>query len=173
MKMHRGPKERHPHLKRGLPALAMLASPSALYAQSCALCYQSAAHSGAHFIQALKHGILILLFPPLCIGTGIAIMAYRKRNQHADFFFKQKTAYEILCPTAVNVSVDPPQTLNGFSASSTRVSVFPRSSRESSVRSEEHTSELQSRRDLVCRLLLEKKKTKNQNIYSTNDINYE
>src|SRR5690349_22215474 len=27
-------------------------------------------------------------------------------------------------------------------------------------RSEEHTSELQSRRDLVCRLLLEKKKTK-------------
>src|SRR5690349_23654509 len=28
------------------------------------------------------------------------------------------------------------------------------------VRSEEHTSELQSRRDLVCRLLLEKKKQK-------------
>src|SRR5438874_7087694 len=27
------------------------------------------------------------------------------------------------------------------------------------LRSEEHTSELQSRRDLVCRLLLEKKKT--------------
>src|SRR5438874_8953461 len=31
------------------------------------------------------------------------------------------------------------------------------------VRSEEHTSELQSRRDLVCRLLLEKKK---KNIYT-------
>src|SRR5690349_23944498 len=30
--------------------------------------------------------------------------------------------------------------------------------REQSDRSEEHTSELQSRRDLVCRLLLEKKK---------------
>src|SRR5215469_18972640 len=30
----------------------------------------------------------------------------------------------------------------------------------SSARSEEHTSELQSRRDLVCRLLLEKKKKK-------------
>src|SRR5690349_23928311 len=29
-------------------------------------------------------------------------------------------------------------------------------------RSEEHTSELQSRRDLVCRLLLEKKKTTSQ-----------
>src|SRR5690349_23473254 len=31
------------------------------------------------------------------------------------------------------------------------------------IRSEEHTSELQSRRDLVCRLLLEKKKKKEQN----------
>src|SRR5690349_22914893 len=31
------------------------------------------------------------------------------------------------------------------------------------ARSEEHTSELQSRRDLVCRLLLEKKKTSNTN----------
>src|SRR5690349_23672464 len=31
------------------------------------------------------------------------------------------------------------------------------------ARSEEHTSELQSRRDLVCRLLLEKKKKKKKN----------
>src|SRR5262245_64124740 len=31
---------------------------------------------------------------------------------------------------------------------------------EQSIRSEEHTSELQSLRHLVCRLLLEKKKTK-------------
>src|SRR5690349_23501922 len=30
--------------------------------------------------------------------------------------------------------------------------------RDARIRSEEHTSELQSRRDLVCRLLLEKKK---------------
>src|SRR5437588_9701099 len=34
--------------------------------------------------------------------------------------------------------------------------------RESSMRSEEHTSELQSHSDLVCRLLLEKKKTHKQ-----------
>src|SRR5690349_23018080 len=32
------------------------------------------------------------------------------------------------------------------------------------LRSEEHTSELQSRRDLVCRLLLEKKKKKKKQI---------
>ena len=31
-------------------------------------------------------------------------------------------------------------------------------------RSEEHTSELQSRRNIVCRLLLEKKKEKNKDI---------
>src|SRR5690349_24192117 len=37
-----------------------------------------------------------------------------------------------------------------------------------SQRSEEHTSELQSRRDLVCRLLLEKKKKKKEQL---NDYN--
>src|SRR5690349_24248542 len=36
-------------------------------------------------------------------------------------------------------------------------------------RSEEHTSELQSRRDLVCRLLLEKKKKKT---YPYSDMQY-
>src|SRR5438874_5323002 len=34
--------------------------------------------------------------------------------------------------------------------------------RSDNTRSEEHTSELQSRRDLVCRLLLEKKKSKKE-----------
>src|SRR5204863_8576761 len=38
---------------------------------------------------------------------------------------------------------------------------------ERDVRSEEHTSELQSRRDLVCRLLLEKKKKKKKNVTDT------
>src|SRR5690606_41793787 len=40
---------------------------------------------------------------------------------------------------------------------------FP-SRRNRPYRSEEHTSELQSRENLVCRLLLEKKKKKNQQI---------
>src|SRR6266496_5921214 len=41
----------------------------------------------------------------------------------------------------------------------------PRSSARCSCsgRSEEHTSELQSRREIVCRLLLEKKKQKHKN----------
>src|SRR3712207_8328110 len=39
------------------------------------------------------------------------------------------------------------------------VTVTPETLRSSMARSEEHTSELQSRQYLVCRLLLEKKKT--------------
>src|SRR2546422_7485202 len=38
-----------------------------------------------------------------------------------------------------------------------------------SIRSEEHTSELQSRLHLVCRLLLEKKKKKNKTEYMSNE----
>src|SRR5437588_5697218 len=38
-------------------------------------------------------------------------------------------------------------------------------------RSEEHTSELQSHSDLVCRLLLEKKKTKNMDKLTTVIVN--
>src|SRR5437773_2860542 len=36
------------------------------------------------------------------------------------------------------------------------------------IRSEEHTSELQSHHDLVCRLLLEKKKKKTHTIHTIN-----
>src|SRR2546428_5787911 len=39
-------------------------------------------------------------------------------------------------------------------------------------RSEEHTSELQSRSDLVCRLLLEKKKKKNNTFHCLHTITY-
>src|SRR5690349_22883454 len=40
---------------------------------------------------------------------------------------------------------------------------------KNTIRSEEHTSELQSRRDLVCRLLLEKKKKKTRSYFTLND----
>src|SRR3712207_7470078 len=46
------------------------------------------------------------------------------------------------------------QTLNGFQP----FVAFPLGARDHGLRSEEHTSELQSRQYLVCRLLLEKKK---------------
>src|SRR5215471_7968019 len=48
----------------------------------------------------------------------------------------------------------------------------PRSPPSMTGRSEEHTSELQSRRDLVCRLLLEKKKKQTYHaIYQKNKKN--
>jgi hypothetical protein len=68
-------------LKRSVAVFVALASPAVLHAQSCALCYQDAANAGANFIQALKHGILVLLFPPLLIGITVVIVAYRKRYQ--------------------------------------------------------------------------------------------
>src|SRR5437899_5107669 len=52
-----------------------------------------------------------------------------------------------------------------------KVTNFPRfiRARPAGRRSEEHTSELQSLRHLVCRLLLEKKKkTKNTNLHKEN-----
>src|SRR5690349_22577572 len=43
---------------------------------------------------------------------------------------------------------------------------------QSECRSEEHTSELQSRRDLVCRLLLEKKNKSKNNALNSSIINH-
>jgi hypothetical protein len=66
---------------RAVAALLVLASPAALYAQSCAMCYQSAAASGQRSIHALKLGILILMVPPLLITAGVTYLAYRKRDE--------------------------------------------------------------------------------------------
>jgi hypothetical protein len=68
-------------LKRGTVLLGALAVPALAQAQSCALCYTQAAGAGQRFIAALRSGILILMIPPMAISIGIAIMAYRKRNQ--------------------------------------------------------------------------------------------
>jgi hypothetical protein len=70
---------RSPYM-RAAAAVAVLLGPSALFAQGCALCYQGAA-SGAQFIQALRHGILIMFSPPILIMGAIFYAAYRKRNQ--------------------------------------------------------------------------------------------
>src|SRR5690349_22323176 len=48
-----------------------------------------------------------------------------------------------------------------------KVIFIPTPHKGAEMRSEEHTSELQSRRDLVCRLLLEKKKKKKTYTQST------
>src|SRR5690349_22619553 len=69
--------------------------------------------------------------------------------------------YTLSLHDALPISQDrpppPPASIRFYDAR--RQAARPRTGPRS-TRSEEHTSELQSRRDLVCRLLLEKKKTK-------------
>src|SRR2546430_8053464 len=47
-----------------------------------------------------------------------------------------------------------------------------RSNSASASRSEEHTSELQSQSNLVCRLLLEKKKKNSQGLHLDSDVRF-
>src|ERR1700747_3922581 len=68
-------------MRSAAAVVAAALSPSALFAQGCAMCDQAAAGSGAQFIQALRHGILIMFFPPILIMGAIFYAAYRKRNQ--------------------------------------------------------------------------------------------
>jgi hypothetical protein len=68
------------HLQTFFAVIAVFLTPAALHGQGCALCYQSAAASGTHFIQALRSGISILILAPVVVCTGIAILAYRKRS---------------------------------------------------------------------------------------------
>jgi hypothetical protein len=60
--------------------VALIAIPASLGAQSCAMCYQSAASSGPRTIHALNTGILVLMFPPAVITFGLFYLAYKKRD---------------------------------------------------------------------------------------------
>src|SRR5215204_7733472 len=75
------------------------------------------------------------------------------------FFFFNDTAtteiYTLSLHDALPICIAPPAP-SFFAARTCRPSLVTRFSRPGS---EEHTSELQSHSDLVCRLLLEKKKT--------------
>ncbi len=67
-----------------LPAtaiVALLALPSIAAAQGCALCVTQAAQGGNRFVEALRSGILVLVFPPMAISIGLVYVAWRKRNQ--------------------------------------------------------------------------------------------
>src|SRR5258706_7893992 len=73
----------------------------------------------------------------------------------------------------ISRSPAPPRTSflsNNWTRRALRSSPGRRSSCYSKMRSEEHTSELQSLTNLVCRLLLEKKKKKNKNNFINQNI---
>ena len=65
-----------------LGLLVCLTQPA--WSQSCALCYTQAAGAGPRMIQALKSGILVLIFPPMGICIGLMVMSYKKRNQFGE-----------------------------------------------------------------------------------------
>src|SRR5438874_7048924 len=94
----------------------------------------------------------------------------------AFFFFFNDTAtteiYTLSLHDALPISVSAPASARAARTPATIAAAEEPRPRASWPRSEEHTSELQSRRDLVCRLLLEKKKKKNKlaNIMNKNKL---
>src|SRR5215469_18960466 len=76
------------------------------------------------------------------------------------FFFNDTATTEIYTLSLHDALPNCTGTCSATARRHSESSTVPRVAGNSSHRSEEHTSELQSRRDLVCRLLLEKKKKK-------------
>jgi hypothetical protein len=68
-------------LALGFAMVTGLMVPATAGAQGCALCYTQAAGSGQRMIQALKSGILVLVFPPMGICIFITVLGYKKRNR--------------------------------------------------------------------------------------------
>src|SRR6266480_7824273 len=79
------------------------------------------------------------------------------------FFFFNDTATTEIYTLSLHDAL--PICLPGASGKTAASFAFVRESPDAN-RSEEHTSELQSHVNLVCRLLLEKKKKKNSSIFS-------
>ncbi len=71
-------------LAPAVAVLATFASATLTYAQGCALCYNTASAVKAAGIAALRHGILILLIPPLSICLGVFYAGYRSRDHYND-----------------------------------------------------------------------------------------
>jgi hypothetical protein len=61
-------------------ALILVFAASHAAAQGCAMCYQNAAASGTAGRAALRHGILVLLLPAVCLFLGVFALIYRRRN---------------------------------------------------------------------------------------------
>jgi len=52
----------------------VLRSGTAAFAQGCASCYTTAAAGGSQTVHALRGGILVLLFPPVLIFSGVVLL---------------------------------------------------------------------------------------------------
>ncbi|HEV2289743.1 MAG TPA: hypothetical protein VGR81_12400 [Candidatus Acidoferrales bacterium] len=89
----------------GAAVAGILLGATSTFAQGCALCYNDAAASGPQAEAALRHGILILLIPPMVIFAFFYGMLYRRRNVHfgseakvSEASFERHNAGEIVLP---------------------------------------------------------------------------
>jgi hypothetical protein len=60
--------------------LTALGTSTCAFAQSCAMCYASASAANDAGTRALRHGIVVLMLPPLLIFVGICIAAFRRSH---------------------------------------------------------------------------------------------
>lgn len=67
-----------------LAALAALLSAQGVFAQSCPACYANAAAQTPGMLQALKTGILVMMFPSLSMFIVIFAVVYRRRESFND-----------------------------------------------------------------------------------------
>src|SRR5690349_23301844 len=86
--------------------------------------------------------------------VGMSVPEFEDLRQHSDIFEQISVIFPV--PTALTGG----ERVERIELLGTSPSYFDMLRAKPALRSEEHTSELQSRRDLVCRLLLEKKKKK-------------
>src|SRR2546422_7283796 len=112
--------------------------------------------------------LLIGLFPdgPLLDSARDQLNNIQPLLAHGDLAGAQSTALHLADFTIKGYRAGELLDPNGTLAPTTPEAIVQLFDALLSFRSEEHTSELQSRLHLVCRLLLEKKKKKNQLIYS-------
>src|SRR5215469_4447209 len=129
--------------------------------------------------HASTHGLLVYLYDQSTAPGGIVrfkdILRHVEANLHLAPFFRKKllrVPLELDFPYLVDdedfdlnyhvrhIALPKPGDWRQFCIQASRIVARPLDLARPLWRSEEHTSELQSRRDLVCRLLLEKKKEK-------------
>src|SRR2546421_2978595 len=105
---------------------------------------------------------------------------YRSSTQKSIFFLMIRRPprstlfpYTTLFRSTPKNSCAPPRANRKPVITSSKISNAPCRRVSCPSRSEEHTSELQSRSDLVCRLLLEKKKKTTSNLTAPPELQYQ
>src|SRR2546429_3848762 len=99
----------------------------------------------------------MMIFTP---GPGTPVILMGLGLLAAEFVWARRLMRSTMRLAQTNSAASKPKPIKitGVPGPGVKIIIIPRSSNVNPTRSEEHTSELQSRLHLVCRLLLEKKK---------------